>query len=82
MTRELEQVTCYSGYTYAERPVSFIWEGFERTVKNIEKEWQEPGARRFRVKTDDDRTFELCYDVVSMRWLAEEWSAKSERGAR
>ena len=31
-------VTCYSGQTYAERPVSLIWGGIEHKVKQIEKE--------------------------------------------
>ena len=43
-------VTCYSGQTYAERPESLIWQGIEHRVKQIEKEWQEPGARLFQVR--------------------------------
>lgn len=35
------KVSCYSGYTYAERPESFEWRGVEYEIKEIEKEWQE-----------------------------------------
>ena len=64
------QVTCYSGHTYAERPELLIWEGVEHKVKQIEKEWQEPGARLFKVVTKDSRVFILSYNE-----RADEWSA-------
>jgi len=38
------KVTCYSGHIYAERPLSFVFDNKEHTVKEIEKEWQAPGA--------------------------------------
>ncbi len=82
MEREPVQVTCYSGHTYAERPESFVGEGTEYRVKDVEKEWQEPGKRHFRVCTDDDRMFELCYYEDSGQWLATEWVLKSEKGGR
>lgn len=82
MEREPVQVACYSGHTYAQRPLSFIWDDTELRVKKVEKEWQEPGARHFRVRTDDDRMFELCYYEASDRWLATEWLSKSAKGGR
>ena len=63
-------VTCYSGYTYAERPKSLIWEGIERKVKEIEKEWQELGARLFQVCTEDGRLFVLSYNERGDEWSA------------
>lgn len=63
-------VTCYSGHTYAERPKSFLWEGAEQFITEIEKEWREPGERHFTVRTGDDRQFELCYYDSTDRWLA------------
>ena len=64
------QVTCYSGHTYAERPVSIVWEGIEHKVKQIEKEWQEPGARLFKVVTEDSRVFILSYNERGDEWSA------------
>jgi len=64
------QVTCYSGYTFAERPESLTWEGIEYKVKRIEKEWQEPGARLFKVVTEDGRFFILSYNERGDEWSA------------
>jgi hypothetical protein len=63
-------VNCYSGRIYAERPVSLIWEGMEYKVKQIEKEWQEPGARLFKVHTEDGRFFVLSYNERGDEWAA------------
>ena len=61
-------VTCYSGRSYADRPASFVWQGSKYEVEKIEKEWLEPGERHFVVKTDDDRSFELCYHESEDSW--------------
>jgi hypothetical protein len=62
------EVKCYSGHTYADRPQSFLWQGHEFKVKNIEKEWLEPGNKFFRVLTEDEKVFELCYNVAQDEW--------------
>jgi len=62
------KVDCYSGYTYAERPRSFQWEGVEYEVAEVEKAWQEPGERHFRVRTTDDKRFRLCYREAEKEW--------------
>lgn len=77
---EAVRVTCYSGHTYAERPTAFLWEGIEQRVRKIEREWQEPGGKHFRICTEGDRLFELCYYEDGDRWLATEWVSKSEKG--
>ena len=61
-------VNCYSGHTYAERPVSFIWQGIEYEVEEIEKAWQEPGERYFHVRTRDNKLFRLCYNETEDQW--------------
>ncbi|MDP2729250.1 MAG: DUF6504 family protein [Dehalococcoidales bacterium] len=61
-------VHCYSGYTYAERPASFCWQGMEYEVKEIEKEWREPGKRCFQVRTEDNKLFRLCYNETDKEW--------------
>ena len=62
------KVNCYSGHTYAERPSSFLWQGIQYEVQEIEKEWQEPGARYFRVRTADNKLFQLCYNEIAKQW--------------
>ena len=66
------QVTCYSGHTYAERPQSFLWQGEEYKVKEIENAWQEPGKRLFKVITEKGKPFKLCYNEANDQWLATE----------
>jgi len=62
------KVNCYSGQTYAERPKSFLWEGVEYEVEEIEKEWREPGERHFQVRTKDNKLFQLCYNEPQDQW--------------
>jgi hypothetical protein len=62
------EVKCYSGHIYPEEPRSFAWQGEELRAKSIEREWQEPGRRLFRVVAEDGRLFELCYNETTDRW--------------
>jgi len=62
-------VNCYSGYTYAERPESFLWGGMECQVAEIEKSWQEPGERHFIVRTKDHKLFKLSYNESNQQWM-------------
>ncbi|MBE0481349.1 MAG: hypothetical protein IBX68_10260 [Dehalococcoidia bacterium] len=61
-------VKCYSGHSYAERPLSFTLGGREYAIKAIEKEWREPGEKHFRVVIITDLSLELCYYEESGRW--------------
>lgn len=61
-------VRCYSGHTYAERPRSFVWQGIAYEVAEIEKTWQQPDERCFRVSTKDNRQFNLCYNETQHQW--------------
>jgi hypothetical protein len=72
MTAEAVRVTCYSGQAYAERPVSFRWQGETHQVAKIEREWREPRERHFLVRTEDERLFELCYQEQQDMWSAVE----------
>lgn len=65
-------VNCYSGHIYAERPQSFRWQDTEYEVEEIEKAWQEPGERHFRVRTRDSKLFQLCYNEAKDRWSLNE----------
>ena len=62
------KVNCYSGHAYAERPVSFLWEGIEYEVEKIERAWQEPEKKHFQVRTKDNKLFNLCYNEVEKGW--------------
>ncbi|MFC1949310.1 hypothetical protein ACFLW0_03965 [Chloroflexota bacterium] len=62
------KVNCYSGHTYAERPVSFRWQGMEYEVQKISEEWHEPGEKFFQVRTGDNKLFQLCYNEEDQRW--------------
>ncbi len=62
------KVNCYSGHTYAERPKSFLWQGVEYEVEEIEKEWLEPGEKYFQVRTGGNKLFRLCYNEIEKRW--------------
>lgn len=64
------KVHCYSGYRYAEEPRSFVWQESELGIRSVQKAWQEPGKRLFRVITQDGRLFELCYNEATDRWSA------------
>lgn len=70
------KVDCYSGHTYAERPQSFLWQGIKYEVKEIEKSWQEPGEINFRVRTGDNKLFQLCYNEREKRWSLTELGRK------
>jgi hypothetical protein len=62
------KVRCYSGRTYAKRPVSFLWQDREYEVAEIEKEWLEPGERHFRVCTTGNQLFHLRYVEQADQW--------------
>jgi hypothetical protein len=66
------EVKCYSSYIYADEPRSFFWYGRELRVKSVEKAWQEPGRRLFRIVADDGKLFELCYNETDDKWSAVE----------
>jgi hypothetical protein len=65
-------VKCYSGHTYAEEPRSFVFEDVEHEVVEIQRAWQEPGERRFLVRTGDNKLFRLCYNDVKESWTVTE----------
>ncbi len=62
------QVNCYSGYTYAERPYSFLWRRKTFKIARVESEWLEPDSKFFKVLTDDEKLFELCYNEGEDKW--------------
>jgi len=63
-----EQVECHSGTTYGERPIAFYWEGERLLIVDIEARWRLPDGRKFRVRVENDRTFELYYVEQVDEW--------------
>jgi hypothetical protein len=65
-------VKSYSGRIYAERPKSFVWEGGEREIEEVTKEWWEPGEKHFLVRTEGGEIFEICYCEAEGEWTLRE----------
>jgi hypothetical protein len=76
------EVKCYSGYTYAQRPISFTWHGRDYEVDDIEKEWLVPGGRWFLVKTEGSKYFKLCYNEAQDEWSITEAVKEQENAKR
>ena len=72
LNKDSVEVNCYSGHTYAERPRSFLWQGTEYEIEEIVKSWQEPGEKRFRVRTKANKMFQLCYNERQKQWSVTE----------
>jgi hypothetical protein len=64
---EKVDVRCYSGHTYADRPVALRWRGEEIVVDEILASWREPTGPVFRVRTPSG-VFVLAYDADVDRW--------------
>ncbi|MCH7480924.1 MAG: hypothetical protein IIC79_05970 [Chloroflexi bacterium] len=62
-------VECHSSHTYAERPVALYWEGERLEIAEIEKSWQSPRGKHFRVHTSEGQTFELLYVLSDDYWV-------------
>ena len=62
------KVECHSGYTYAEKPVAFEWEGSRLEITSILSEALTPEGKRFRVRVKDNREFELFYAEKQDIW--------------
>jgi hypothetical protein len=63
-----EDVESYSGVEFAERPVSFTWQGERRTVKQVLSEARMPAGKRFEIVDVKHESFLLSYDSLTDRW--------------
>lgn len=61
-------VECHSGFDYAERPKAFVWEEARLEIVSVDARWRVPGAKFFRVRTKDERVFELIFDELNDEW--------------
>ncbi len=62
------EVSCYSGFRYGERPISFKL--LERTFKVIEilDQWYGEDHLYFKIKADDQRVYLLKYEQAKDQW--------------
>ncbi len=63
-----------SGYSACDHPKSFFWEEETLTVREIIREWREPGAKHYLVTILDGRRFKLVFYETTGRWSALEAS--------
>jgi hypothetical protein len=61
-------VECYSGFTYAQRPVAFVWRERRYRIEQILSQGRSPKGRIFRVRTTEGETFQLTYDEARDTW--------------
>ena len=62
-------VECRSDSTFAEHPLSLVWEGTRYEIAEIVSRWRGPGEKGFRVKTADGNAFDLTYREIPDEWL-------------
>ena len=62
------EVSCYSGYRYGERPVSFKLLEKTFVVKEIIDRWYGEDYLYFKIRADDQRVYLLKYDLGQDRW--------------
>lgn len=67
-----DPVECHSGYEYAEKPVAIHWQGKRLEISAVLDSWRIPGGKCFRVRTSDNRTFELFYGELYAEWRINE----------
>lgn len=61
-------VECYSGYSYAQEPRTFIFEHEQRLVTDVRKRWREPCGPFFEVLADDGAAYLLAYNESADQW--------------
>ena len=66
------QVECRASDRYPSRPLALHWQGERLAIARLQAEWQAPGARHFRVETEDGQWFELIYSEVKDEWTIDQ----------
>ena len=67
----MDTVECRSDSTFAERPLSIVWQGKRYEVAEIIARWRGPAEKGFRVKTADGQAFEITYREVPDEWVVQ-----------
>jgi hypothetical protein len=61
-------VQCYSGYRADEVPRSIRFDSLVVEIKEILDRWLAPDHRYFKVTGDDEATYIIRQDMLSMEW--------------
>jgi hypothetical protein len=61
-------VECHSGFTYAERPTAFTYEGKRHIIVKIIRQETHPQGKFFQVVNADGMEWRLLYDENSDCW--------------
>ncbi|NJC97025.1 MAG: hypothetical protein C3F07_19335 [Anaerolineales bacterium] len=64
-------VECRSDTTFAERPLSLLWQGCRYEIAEIIARWRGPTEKGFRVKTVDGQAFDLTYREIPDEWFVQ-----------
>lgn len=58
-----DQVSFYSGHSFAQRPLSFTWNERQYQVEEVLVEWKTPDEKIFLVRTTEGEEFELVLEL-------------------
>jgi hypothetical protein len=64
-----DTVECRSDSTFAERPLSLIWQEICYAIAEIAARWRGLSEMGFRVKTTNGQAFDLTYRELPNEWL-------------
>ena len=71
-TQTVDNVFCYSGNEYADRPVSFLHEGELLEVLEIIARWRTPQGKLFRIAAAGGRIFDILFCEACGGWKIKE----------
>ncbi len=64
----MDQVSCYSGSSYADRPKNFFCENISLKVTRVLASGNLPAGKFFYIVASDDRNYRLEYNFLSETW--------------
>ncbi len=62
------EVSCYSGFRYGERPITFKLLNRTFTIEEILDQWYGPDYLYFKVRADDGKIYLMKYDRGKDQW--------------
>jgi hypothetical protein len=80
--RQGVQVTCHSGHTYAQEPLSLRWEGQQYQAAEVEARWRTPEGAAFQVRTRSGERFALFYSEAEDEWVLRSLPDADPQGAK
>jgi len=68
------KVNCEAGYSGCDHPKSLELNGQRQEIRQIIREWREPGVKHFLVETDSGTRVKLAFYEAAGEWKALEVS--------